>query len=171
MEKRRAIMMLVILILVCAVIGAAAPASVRQADGHEWAIGLSAISPGLPVALKAVWQRGNWGAQLEVNYFYTWAMARIDGRRTIVVRGRLETYGCVGITFNHFNDGLSNPASVNNTFWADVAAGAQFSFGRHHRFTIGAEGGLLVPFYSNLGLEQYQDSGFMVANVFMLWWL
>lgn len=163
---------LVLLIVMSAGIGAApAQTSVRQADGREWAIGVSAISPGLPIALKVVWQRGSWGAQFEANYFYMWAMARVDGRRTIVTRGRLETYGCVGLTFNHFNDGLGTAASVNDTFWADLAAGVQWNIGKRERFSLGAEGGLMIPFYSNLGLEQYQNTGFMVANVFILWWL
>lgn len=172
MHKRRTMVVLVLLVAICALFGAApGSTSVRQADGREWSIGVSAISPGLPIALKVVWQRGPWGVQLEANYFYMWAMARLDGRRMIVTRGRLETYGSVGLTFNHFNDGLHTSVSINNTFWADLAAGLQYSLGKRHRFSIGAEGGLMVPFYSNLGLEQYQDTGFMVANVFMLWWL
>ena len=60
---------------------------------------------------------------------------------------------------------------MNDTFWADVAAGVQWNIGKRERFSLGAEGGLMIPFYSNLGLEQYQNTGFMVANLFMLWWL
>lgn len=137
----------------------------------RWGLGISAISPGLPVALKGVWRNGPWGAQIEANWFYQWAMVRLDARRRIVLKGRMETYAVAGITFNHFNDGLGSTSSVNDTFWVDLAAGLQFNLGRNQRFSLGAEGGLLIPFYSNLGLEQYQNSGFIVANVFMLWWL
>lgn len=141
------------------------------ADISGWSIGLSAISPGMPVAVKAVYQKNTWGFQMEANYFYALGMVRLDGRKGILTKDRLHTYGFVGITGMHFNDHLGTAESVNNTFLADVGAGISFRFGKRRRFELGAEGGLLLPFYSNQGLEQYKNSGLMVANIFALWQL
>ncbi|MEA5032102.1 MAG: hypothetical protein VB025_08145 [Sphaerochaeta sp.] len=133
---------------------------------YTWALGLSGIAPGLPVAVKGVWQSHGWGVQVEANYFYALGMVRIDGRRMITTKGPWSAYGFVGVTANHFNDGTD----INNTLWADVGAAGTVKFGKNRRFEIGMEGGLLIPFYSNMGLEQYEDTGFMVANLFALWW-
>ena len=133
---------------------------------YTWALGLSAIAPGMPVAAKGVWQSHGWGVQVEANYFYALGMFRLDGRRMIKTKGPWSAYGFVGVTANHFNDG----SDINNTLWADVGAAGTVKFGKNRRFEIGMEGGLLIPFYSNMGLEQYEDTGFMVANLFALWW-
>ncbi|MCK5155479.1 MAG: hypothetical protein KAQ69_03535 [Spirochaetales bacterium] len=133
--------------------------------------GVSVISPGLPIALKAVYQKGEWGVQFEFNYFYMLGMLRIDGRRILMDNGWNDVYGFAGITGMHFNDGLMQSNSINNTLFADFGIGGELRLGRERQFGIGLEGGLLVPFYSNQGLEQYDNSGLLVANVFLLFWL
>ena len=138
-------------------------------DGYTWAAGISGISPGLPVAAKLVYQVGSWGVQVEANYFYLLGMVRVDGRKTVMLRNRLEAYGFAGIIANHFFDTTQTPPLTNNTLWADVGVGLSFSIGKHRRLVVGGEGGLMIPFLSNLGLEQYQNSGFMVANAYLLW--
>ncbi|NLV83532.1 MAG: hypothetical protein GXY60_03115 [Spirochaetales bacterium] len=140
---------------------------VAQNPDRHWAVGLSGISPGLPVAVKCVWQSQGLGAQIEGNYYYALGMLRIDGRKIIVEKGRWGSYGFVGITANHFNDGIT----INNTLWADVGGAATVRFGKKQRFELGFEAGLLIPFWSNLGLDQYNNTGFMVANIFALWWI
>ena len=138
-----------------------------QSTNHYWGIGLSGIAPGLPVAAKCVWQSQGWGVQLEGNYFYALGMLRIDGRKIIVEKGRWGSYGFVGITANHFNDAVN----INNTLWVDLGGALTIRFGKERRFELGFEGGLLIPFWSNRGLDQYKDTGFMVANIFALWWI
>ena len=139
---------------------------IGQNNDYRWAAGISGISPGLPVAAKVVWQSNGWGAQVEANYFYSLGMVRIDGRKVVVSKGRWGAYGFAGCTANHFNDGND----INNTLWVDVGAAGSVKLGKNHRLELGFEGGLLIPFWSNKGLEQYDDSGFMVANAFILWW-
>ncbi|PKL14181.1 MAG: hypothetical protein CVV52_02955 [Spirochaetae bacterium HGW-Spirochaetae-8] len=169
-----------VLLLVCLGVGmlAAAPAiapapaaagSLANPDGYRWAAGVSGISPGLPVAAKLVYQVGSWGVQVEANYFYILGMVRVDGRKTVMLRNRLEAYGFAGLIANHFYDTTQVPSVTNNTLWADVGVGVAYSLGQHRRLVLGAEGGLMIPFLSNLGLEQYENSGFMVANAYLLW--
>ena len=136
-----------------------------------WGVGISVLSPGLPVALKGVYQKGDWSAQLEFNYFYMLGMIRIDGKRVLRGSEGNDIYGFIGITGSHFNDGLMEADSINNTLMADFGIGAEFRFGRKRQFGLGVEGGLIVPFWSNQGLEQYNNSGLMVANAFALLWL
>lgn len=149
------------LILLFVLVATPAPAT-----DYRWGAGLSGISPGLPVAFKGVWQSHGWGVQVEANYYYALGMLRLDGRREIKSAGRWGSYGFVGCTINHFNDGME----MNNTLWADLGAAGTVRLGKAQRLELGFEGGLLIPFWSNLGLEQYQDSGFMVANAFILWY-
>ena len=146
-----------------------------DADGSEpdervWGDGVSVISPGLPIALKAVYQKGEWGVQFEFNYFYMLGMLRIDGRRILMDNGWNDVYGFAGITGMHFND-VTKINPINNTLFADFGIGGELRLGRERQFGIGLEGGLLVPFYSNQGLEQYDNSGLLVANLFLLFWL
>lgn len=158
------------LLLISLCLGASFAQNVDQGGpSTNWAIGLSAISPGLPVAVKAVYQVDSWGFQLEANYFYKWGTVRFDGLKSVYARNRLAAYAFAGITANHFYDPSETPVFLNNTLWVDAGLGGTFSLGRHKRLVFGAEGGLLIPFLSNLGLTQYEDSGFMVANVFVLW--
>ena len=142
-----------------------------DSDEHVWGVGVSVLSPGLPVALKGVYQKGDWSAQIEFNYFYMLGMLRIDGKRVIRGGNGNDIYGFIGITGSHFTDGLMEADSINNSLMADFGIGAEFRFGRRRQFGLGIEGGLLVPFWSNLGLDQYDNSGLMVANAFALLWL
>jgi len=179
MEKMRRFRM--VLLLVCLGVGmlVAAPSTATissssvvhsaNPDGYRWAAGVSGISPGLPIAAKLVYQVDSWGVQVEANYFYLLGMVRVDGRKTVMLRNRLEAYGFAGIIANHFFDNTQVPSVTNNTLWADAGLGVAFSFGKHRRLVLGAEGGLMIPFLSNLGLEQYENSGFMVANAYLLW--
>ncbi|NQT58160.1 MAG: hypothetical protein HQ557_04170 [Bacteroidetes bacterium] len=140
-------------------------------DERVWGVGLSVLSPGLPIALKGVYQKGDWGAQIEFNYFYMLGMIRLDGKRILKGSNGNDIYGFIGITGSHFNDGLMQVDSINNSLLADFGIGAEFRFGRKRQFGLGVEGGLLVPFWSNLGLDQFDNSGLMVANAFALLWL
>jgi hypothetical protein len=73
----------------------------------------------------------------------------------------------VHVEANHFFNNTQTPSLVNNTLWADVGKGVAYSLGKHTRLVLGAEGGLMIPFQSNLGREQYEDSGLMVANAYL----
>ena len=155
-----------IVLLIMVMLFSMLPAS-SQDQEYSWGIGVSALSPGLPAALKVVYSPAAWGVQLEANYFYLWGMARIDGRREVFSKGISSGYIFAGITANHFND---PDEGIENVLSADLGIGAELRLGKKQRFSIGAEGGLLVPFYSSKGLENYQDSGFMVANIYALIW-
>lgn len=125
---------------------------------HFWGIGLSAISPGMPVALKGVYRKETGGIQGEANYFYSLGMLRIDARASLRAASWYNVYGLVGITANHFNKGSHEEDPINNSLFADAGLGGEFLFGRKHLFSIGIEGGLLIPFWSNQGLEQYDNT-------------
>ncbi len=142
-----------------------------EPDERVWGYGISVLSPGLPIALKVVYQKDEFGVQFEFNYFYMLGMLRIDGRRILMDNGWNDVYGFAGITGMHFNDGLMQSNSINNTLFADFGIGGELRLGSERQFGIGLEGGLLIPFYSNQGLEQYADSGLIVANAFILLWL
>jgi hypothetical protein len=142
-----------------------------DSDERVWGVGLSVLSPGLPIALKGVYQKGDWSAQIEFNYFYMLGMLRLDGKRVLRGSDGNDVYGFIGITGSHFNDGLMAADSINNSLMADFGVGAEFRFGRKRQFGLGIEGGLLVPFWSNQGLDQFDNSGLMVANAFALLWL
>lgn len=141
--------------------------AVAKTPDYHWAVGISGIAPGLPIAAKGVWQSHGWGVQLEANYFYALGMLRLDARRIVAEKGRWGAYGFVGATVNHFNDGKD----INNTLWADLGGAATVRLGKERHLELGFEGGLMIPVWSNRGLEQYEDTGFMVANVFALWWM
>ncbi|MCF7953930.1 MAG: hypothetical protein K9K78_07635 [Spirochaetales bacterium] len=141
------------------------------ADEPFWGIGLSAISPGMPAALKGVYRKETWGIQGEANYFYSLGMLRIDARASLRSASWYNVYGLVGITANHFNKGSHEEDPINNSLFADAGLGGELLFGRKNLFSIGIEGGLLIPFWSNQGLEQYDDTGIMLANVYCLLWL
>ena len=164
MARKRVTFVLMILITLILPLGA----EETEEEEYLWAAGLSVISPGLPVAIKVVNQRDDWGWQLEANYFYMLGMCRVDGRRVVKRLGKSYVYGFAGMTANHFNDGLGNSDSVNNTLFADLGGAGELALGR--RFSIGLEAGMLIPFYSNQGLDQYDNSGLMVANLFGLFW-
>ena len=153
------------------VVSAAAADPADQEDSSPWSLGLSAISPGLPIACKAVYSPTDWGLQLEMNYFYTIGMVRIDGRRVVADNGWNALYGFIGLTAMHLNDGLNTAASIDNSLMADLGVGGELRFGRRRAWSLGLEGGLLIPFYSSQGLEQFDDSGLMVANIFLLYTL
>ena len=171
----RIVKLVIISLLICfamSFLTAAAPdPDDSDPDERVWGVGLSVISPGLPIALKGVCQKGEWGVQFEFNYFYMLGMFRIDGRRILMDNGWNDVYGFAGITGSHFNDGLIQVDSINNSLLADFGIGAEFRFGRKRQFGLGVEGGLLVPFWSNQGLDQFDNSGLMVANAFALLWL
>jgi len=80
-----------------------------------WGVGISVLSPGLPVALKGVYQKGDWSAQVEFNYFYMLGMIRIDGKRVLRGSDGNDIYGFIGITGSHFNDGLMETKSINDS--------------------------------------------------------
>jgi hypothetical protein len=164
---RRSVLFL-LLVCLCLAVSFAQDVDQRSPSTH-WAVGLSAISPGLPVAVKAMYQVDSWGFQLEANYFYSLGTVRFDGVKTVYARNRLAAYVFAGITANHFYDPNETPVYLNNTLWVDAGLGGTLSIGKYKRLVLGVEGGLLVPFLSNLGLTQYEDSGFIVANVFILW--
>ncbi len=130
--------------------------------------GLSAIAPGLPVAAKYVYQDGTWGWQAELNYFYLLGMGRIDGRKIVKGANGTDVYGFVGISMNHFNHYNETPAFMEFVLSADVGIGAEWKFSKH--FALGLEGGLMIPFWCNRGLDQFDNSGLMVANVYLLYW-
>ncbi len=139
-------------------------------DTYTWGLGISAISPGLPIAVKAVYGYTGWGVQLECNYFYQWGMARLDGRRTVFTKPRLEGYAFAGITTHHFNDMEGTTQSIENILSVDLGIGAELRPGRKGSLGLGAEGGLMVPFYSSKDLDDYSNDGFIVANIYFLVW-
>jgi len=96
-------------------------------------------------------------------------MLRIDGRRMIREIGNAEIYGFLGVTGFHFFDTAKSIDAINNTLMADMGAGGELTMGKRRRFSIGIETGLLLPFWSNLGLEQYVNSGLIVANMYFLY--
>lgn len=159
-NRKRYFICLIALLLVTLPLTAQEQESQEESE-KEWMVGLSVLSPALPVGIKAVRTDGLWGFQLEANYFYSVGVFRIDGRRTVRKLRRIDLYGFAGITFMHFNDGVD----MNNSLMADLGAGAVWHLGK--KLSLGAEGGLLVPFYSNQGLEQYDNSGLMVANAYL----
>lgn len=130
--------------------------------------GVSAIAPGLPVAAKYVYQDGMWGWQAEFNYFYLLGMGRIDGRKIVKGGNGTDVYGFVGISINHFNHYTETPAYMEFVLSADVGIGAEWKFSKH--MALGVEGGLMIPFWCNTGLDQFDNSGLMVANVYLLYW-
>lgn len=140
----------------------------RTPEIPPWGAGLSVLAPGMPIALKVVYQPEEWGFQIEANYFYYLAMLRLDARRILKGANGNDLYGFVGVTASHIDDGLSTATSVKNLLLADLGVGGEIHFGKHRRFGIGIEGGLLIPFYSNQELDQFDNSGLMVANAFFL---
>lgn len=133
---------------------------------QNWRFGISLLSPGLPIAFKTIYQQGNWGLQIEANYFYLLGMLRLDAKRVLREFKHAEVYGFTGLTGSHFNDVKTTINPINNTLMADLGIGGEMFFGKRKQWGIGIEGGLLVPFWSNLGLEQYDNSGLLVANAF-----
>ncbi len=160
---KRLILLVVILLLTLPLVSAA-----DADEEYHWAGGISVIAPGLPVAAKIVYQNGGWGWQGEFNYFYLLGMARLDGRRIIKGSHGTDLYGFVGVSMNHFNHYDETPTYLEFVLSADVGAGAEWRFSR--RFSLGLEGGLMIPFWCNRGLEQFDNSGLMVANLYMLYW-
>lgn len=128
-------------------------------------IGASVLSPGMPVAFKAVSQGTDWGWQFECNYFYYLGMVRLDGRRKVAGGSRSDIYGFAGLTFSHILEDSLIDNKMNNTLLADVGAGAELHLGW---LTAGIEGGLLIPFWTTAGPDYYENSGLMVANLFIL---
>ncbi len=152
-------------------VSAATAETAEPVESSPWSLGLSVISPGLPIACKAVYSPSNWGVQLEMNYFYTIGMFRIDGRSVVVDNGWNALYGFIGLTAMHLNDGLQTTGSIDNSLMADLGVGGELRFGRRRAWSLGFEGGLLIPFYSSRGLDQFDDSGLLVANLFLLYTL
>jgi hypothetical protein len=158
------------IVLVFALLTAeAAPPAVTPEVNKGWSIGISAISPGLPIAVKAVYQNGDWALQLEGNYFYLWSVLRADGRRTLRKLARADLYTFAGLTALYFDKDDSVDRPEQYTLAADFGIGAQLFIGKKKRFSIGAEGGLLIPFLSNISLDYYDNTGIIVANVYLLW--
>ena len=158
--------MLFLILVLCLITG-----TVTAADNEEscfWAGGISALAPGLPVAAKIVYQNDAWGWQGEANYFYLLGMLRLDGRRILKGSEGTDIYGFAGLTLNHFNHYDETPAYLEFVLSADVGAGAEWRFSR--RFGVGIEGGLMIPFWCNQGLEQFDNSGLMVANAYLVYW-
>ncbi len=158
---------ILILILVLSAVAGGLFAADTSED-YYWGGGLSVISPGLPVAAKIVYQRDTWGWQGEANYFYLLGMLRFDGRAVIKSFGRADLYGFAGVTLNHFNGFNEEHPYLEFILSADVGGGADWRFTDH--LSVGVEGGLLIPFWCNRGLDQFDNSGLMVANLYMLYW-
>ena len=116
-----------------------------------WGAGLSVLSPGLPVAVKVVYQPDEWGFQLEANFFYYLAMLRVDARRVLKGSRGTDIYGFVGVTASHIDDGLGTGTSVNNTLMGDVGVGGEIHFGKYRRFGVGIEGGAPHPLLQQSG--------------------
>ena len=135
---------------------------------YAWGVGISVLAPALPVAAKAVYQPNQWGWQAEFNYFYLLGMARFDGRRIVRGANGTDVYAFAGITLNHFNHYAESPAYMEFIFSADLGLGAEWRFTEH--LGLGIEGGLMVPFWCNTGLDQFDNSGLMVANLHLLYW-
>ncbi len=163
---------LVALVIIFLLTNSALTASEKTSpsDTYTWGVGISAISPGLPIAVKAVRGYTGWGFQLEFNYFYQWGMARLDGRKTAFTNPRSEGYSFAGLTMHHFNDMKGTSESIENILSVDLGIGAELRPGRKGRFGLGAEGGLMVPFYSSQDIDDYSNDGFIVANIYFLIW-
>ncbi len=158
------ILVLFLVFIVCISILSAADS---KEDLH-WALGISSIAPVLPVGLKIVYQKGDWGWQGEANYYYLAGALRLDGRRVLKGSAGTDIYGFAGVTMNHFNGFNTEHPYLEFILSADVGAGAEWRFS--NRFGVGVEGGLLIPFWCNRGLDQFDDSGLMVANIYGLYW-
>ncbi len=159
-----------LLLLILIVFPLPAVTANEEQEEYDWAMGLSVIAPGLPVALKIVNQPGDWGWQAEFNYFYLLGMARIDGRRVIKGSNGTDIYAFAGVTLNHFNGYVAVPSLdyLEFVLSADLGVGAQWRFTKH--LSIGLEGGLMIPFWCNRGLDQFDNSGLMVANAYLMYW-
>ena len=157
---------LFLILVLCLITGSITAA--EKEETYHWAGGISALAPGLPVAAKVVYQGDAWGWQGEANYYYLLGMLRLDGRRILKGSHGTDIYGFAGLTLNHFNHYDKTPTYLEFVLSADVGAGAEWRFSKH--FGIGIEGGLMIPFWCNQGLEQFDDSGLMVANAYLLYW-
>lgn len=162
MMKKSMFLILVLLLSTAALTAGESEETYRRAGG------ISALAPGLPVAAKFVYQGEGWGWQGEANYYYLLGMLRLDGRRILKGSHGTDIYGFAGLTLNHFNHYDETPTYLEFVLSADVGAGAEWKFSKH--FGIGIEGGLMIPFWCNQGLEQFDDSGLMVANAYLLYW-
>ncbi len=160
---KRIMLLIVILTMILPVLIAA-----DTEEDYHWGAGISAIAPGLPVAAKVVYQNEKWGWQGELNYFYLLGMARIDGRRILKEITKANVYAFAGLTLNHFNHYDEVPSYLEFILSADFGVGAEWRFTK--RMSLGIEGGLLVPFWCNKGLDQFDNSGLMVANIYLLYW-
>ncbi|MGM0431398.1 MAG: hypothetical protein ACQEQU_01650 [Spirochaetota bacterium] len=160
-------------VAVCLCLTAATPLFAQQPNSEplekSWSVGVSAISPALPVAVKAILARGQWALQFEANYFYLWAVARVDGRRTIRSFKRTDVYAFAGLTGLYFAEDNDLRNTAEKTLAADVGIGGELYLGKHRRLGIGMEGGLLIPFLSSISLDQYDNSGIMVANIYVVY--